>query len=343
MDVDIILEPDLTPAQITELGLAAETYGIRGLWTSNFFAHYDCFLSLADLARESKRIHMGPLAVSPFEMHPMKIANSLLTLNEMTGGRTHIAVGAGEGNLDAYDIKKPKKVVLAVREAIEIIRAAASGGLTENGYKGEIFNVTYPCAMDYVTAPPPRVYAACYRHMMMRMGGRVADGVFIGCTPTEIIEPAIENIQIGVSKRAEPVEKFPINSFWAWHIKEDREAAYRESRRELPWRARKLDPDLVKVFVGEEKAQFVADHFQDYVDMYFADNDEVKGVPKELSNELCEALTSTGGIEDLDREIERFKKFGEAGQTELGLRLHGDPMEGLKIIGEHVVPALRDV
>jgi hypothetical protein len=28
--------------------------------------------------------------------------------------------------------------------------------------------------------------------------------------------------------------------------------------------------------------------------------------------------------------------------TEIALRLHGDPMDGLKIIGEQVVPALRD-
>ena len=41
MDVDIILEPDLTPSQICELGQAAEQYGIRALWTSNYFAHWD--------------------------------------------------------------------------------------------------------------------------------------------------------------------------------------------------------------------------------------------------------------------------------------------------------------
>ena len=33
--------------------------------------------------------------------------------------------------------------------------------------------------------------------------------------------------------------------------------------------------------------------------------------------------------------------FGKAGQTEIGLRLHDNPMDALKIIGEHVVPALR--
>ena len=33
--------------------------------------------------------------------------------------------------------------------------------------------------------------------------------------------------------------------------------------------------------------------------------------------------------------------FGKAGQTEIALRLHDNPMDALKIIGERVVPALR--
>ena len=46
MEVDIILEPDLGPAQLVELATAAEKYGIRALWTSNAVAHWDPFLSL---------------------------------------------------------------------------------------------------------------------------------------------------------------------------------------------------------------------------------------------------------------------------------------------------------
>ena len=46
-------------------------------------------------------------------------------------------------------------------------------------------------------------------------------------------------------------------------------------------------------------------------------------------------------LEDLDREIERFRMFGRAGLTEVALRLHDQPMEALEIIGEHVLPKLR--
>jgi 5,10-methylenetetrahydromethanopterin reductase len=341
VDIDLILEPDLTPAQITELGKAAESCGIRAVWTSNYFAHWDPFISLVPLAQATERLLMGALAVSPFEMHPLKIANALLTLNEMSNGRATVAIGAGEGNLDAMDLKKPAKIVLAVREALEIVLGAAHGRLTVDGYDGEIFNVNYPCAYDWLTAPAPAIYGTAYRYMMMRMEARVGDGVFVGCTPPEIVEPAMEHVRTGLGRRKQAPEDFRVNTFWAWHIKEDREAAYRESRRELPWRARQLDPELISLYLDDDEVRIVTENFDNYVKAYFEHLDEVEGVPVDISNKLCEGLTSTGGLEDLDREIERFRKFKTAGLTEIALRLHADPMAALKLIGERVVPALR--
>jgi len=339
VDVDLILEPDLTPGQIAELGQAAEGYGIRAVWTSNYFAHWDGFISLVPLAQATRKLLMGPLAVSPFEMHPMKIANALLTLNELCDGRAMVAMGAGEGNVNSMGLPKPPKIVRAVREGIEIVVAAANGRM-KNGYEGEDFVMNLPCAYDWARASPPLVYGTAYRHMMMRMEGRVADGVFIGCTPPEIAGPAMENVRIGISRR-EDGRDIRVNTFWAWHVKEDREEAYRESRRELAWRARLLDPELIGLYLEESEVQLVRDQYDAFVNAWFDRSGNVQGVPVEICNRLCEGLTSTAGLADLDREIERFRAFGKAGLTEIALRLHDDPMDALKIIGERVVPALR--
>jgi alkanesulfonate monooxygenase SsuD/methylene tetrahydromethanopterin reductase-like flavin-dependent oxidoreductase (luciferase family) len=323
------------------LGQAAEGYGIRALWSSNFFAHWDGFISLVPLAQSTTRLLMGPLAVSPFEMHPMKIANALLTLNEMCDGRAMVAAGAGEGNLDAMDLKKPKKIVLGIREALELIKQASTGGLKESGYKGDTFNMTFPCAMDWLTASPPLVYGTAYRFQMMRMMGRVADGCFIGCTPPEYMAPAMDEVRGGISRRDNPNDPFHANTFWAWHIKEDRDEAYRESRRELAWRARKLDAELVSNYVTEEETKMVTENFDAFVAAWFDRSGNVKGIPDHITTQLCEGLTSTGGLDALDREIERYKLFQKAGLTEVAIRLHDDPMDALKIVGERVVPALR--
>ena len=340
MEVDIILEPDLTPRQVAELGQAAEKFGIRALWTSNYFAHWDCFLSLVPLAQTTSKLLMGPLAVSPFEMHPLKIANSLLSLNEMTNGRCVIAMGAGEGNIDAMRIKRPEKIVRAVREAIEIVRMAARRQLA-GGYKGEDFGVNLPSTYDWVKATPPLVYGTAYRGQMMRMEARVADGVYIGCTPPEVMAAAIEEVKEGAAKREPGMAPLRTNTFWGWHLKKDRAAGYRESRRELPWRAIKLEKELIKQCLTEEEAQIVRDNYDKFVAGWFDRSGDVKGVPEYIPNRLAEYFTSTGGLEDLDRAIERFRMFARAGLTEVALRLHDDPMDALQIIGREVLPKLR--
>ncbi|NIX03899.1 MAG: LLM class flavin-dependent oxidoreductase, partial [Gammaproteobacteria bacterium] len=44
---------------------------------------------------------LGVLAVSPFEMHPLKIANAINSLNEIAGGRATVAIGGGGAVLSA--------------------------------------------------------------------------------------------------------------------------------------------------------------------------------------------------------------------------------------------------
>ena len=336
MKIDIILEPDLTPEEICDLGLLAESYGVDSVWTSNYFSHWDPFISLTQLANQSRKIKLGILAVSPFEMHPLKIANSLLTLNEISQGRAQIAVGAGEGNLTAMNLDTPKKIVLAVREALEIINKACCNDL-KKGYEGEIFSVSLPCDYGWAKQKKPIVYGTAYRHMMMRMEGRVADGVYIGATPPEVLEEAIDNIQIGKEKRLDGNENILINSFWAWHIKSDKEEAYKESRRELAWRARKLEKSLLQHYFSDDECEEIAAKFQSFVDAYFDRSGNIKDIDMEIANKLCRVFTSTGDLSDLGSEIARFKQFEKMGQTHLSLRLHDDPKAALDIIGTEVL------
>ena len=340
MKIDIILEPDLTPEEICDLGLLAENYGVDSVWTSNYFSHWDPFISLTQLANQSREIKLGILAVSPFEMHPLKIANSLLTLNEISQGRAQIAVGAGEGNLTAMNLDTPKKIVLAVREALEIINKACCNDL-KKGYEGEIFSVSLPCDYGWAKQKKPIVYGTAYRHMMMRMEGRVADGVYIGATPPEVLEEAIDNIQIGKEKRLDGSEDVLINSFWAWHIKSDKEEAYKESRRELAWRARKLEKSLLQHYFSDDECEEIAAKFESFVDAYFDRSGNIKDIDIEIANKLCRVFTSTGDLTNLESEIARFKQFEKMGQTHLSLRLHDDPKAALDIIGTEVLPHFK--
>jgi 5,10-methylenetetrahydromethanopterin reductase len=105
MDIDIILECDVNPQQVAELAVEAEKLGIRALWSSNYHQNYDCFMTLMPAAAVTSKIILGPLAVSPWELHPLKMANSLLTLNEASNGRGMVGISGGGGVLGALGWK----------------------------------------------------------------------------------------------------------------------------------------------------------------------------------------------------------------------------------------------
>jgi 5,10-methylenetetrahydromethanopterin reductase len=97
MRVDLVLEANHSGAQLAELATLAERNGIGGVWVSNMHDARDPFINFVQTALATKRITLGPVAVSPYELHPMKMAAALLTLNEISGGRAHIGIAAGAG------------------------------------------------------------------------------------------------------------------------------------------------------------------------------------------------------------------------------------------------------
>ena len=371
MDIDIILEPDVSPQQMAELAVEAEKLGIRAIWSSNYHQDYDCFLALAPAAAATSKIILGALAVSPWELHPLKMANTVQTLNEMSNGRAMIAVSGGGGVLGAtgWKISKegpiwpikdeekgnryPERRVRGVQECIEVLNLARSGKLTYS-YDGEIFQVTRPFQIKFGHKDTgPLIYGCCSGPMMIRMGARLADGIQVSDFTVDMIPEALENVQKGLAHREDPgeqpaktlgSEKFRVGNFWAFHIKEDPEISMYEARRELIWRgaiAAKYAHEIAPHLDGDDEVQTVIDNWDNFFKAFWMRNGKIDGVSEDIVNKLIAGMSSAGGLDNLDAEIERYKAFRETGLTELSLRLFDDPMAGLKIIGERVLPALH--
>jgi alkanesulfonate monooxygenase SsuD/methylene tetrahydromethanopterin reductase-like flavin-dependent oxidoreductase (luciferase family) len=361
LDIDIILEPDVTPAQVAELAVAAERLGIRALWSSNYHQHWDGFLALAPAAAATSKIILGPLAVSPWEMHPLKMANALLTLNEMSNGRAMVAVSGGGGVLGAigwraktggtiwpghHPVKKtryPDRRVRGVRECLEILNQTRSGEFAP-GYDGGTFVISRPFIMNWATADGPLIYSCSSGPQMIRMGARVADGIQVSDFTVDMLPAAQENIAAGLAKRETPPTDFRFGNFWAWHIKPDREAAMYEARRELIWRGALIgkEEEILRKFINDEsELDVILDNWDNFRKACWTRSGNIEGVPEDLVNRLIAGLSSAGDMHDLDAEIERFQQFKAGGLTELSLRLHDDPMEALELIGKHVLPALQ--
>ncbi|MCB1598378.1 MAG: LLM class flavin-dependent oxidoreductase, partial [Gammaproteobacteria bacterium] len=171
MQIDIILEPDLSPAQVTELAVAAENYGFRTLWHSNYHQNPDAFVALVPAALATSKIRLGILAVSPYEMHPLKIANATQTLNEISNGRTVVAIGGGGSVMGAIGRKmdpKANHMLRSVREAVDIVTAVTSGKLVMN-YAGQEFQLSRPLRNGWAKAGRPGVFTCATGPKMLHL------------------------------------------------------------------------------------------------------------------------------------------------------------------------------
>ncbi len=335
MEIDVILEPDLNPDQVAELAEQAEGFGIRAIWTQNYVASRDPFMCLMPAAIRTSKIGLGVVVISPYEMHPMKMANALLTLNECCKGRARMVVGGGGYWCAGMGIE-PDRLVRAVRESIEIIRSGAKGEALR--YEGGMYKARGYHA-SWVTDTPPLVYAGANREQMLRMGGRIADGIMMSDVPLNLVENAVQTVLKSVKDNDRDVDNFHISDVWAFHIKEDRELAIREGRRELLIRGL-LEQWYLQSFMNDEDCATVKNNMTGFFKAYRARSHEIEGVPDRVVNQLLDNLTLTGGIDELPDKLEALRRFRAAGVTELALRLHDDPADAIKIIGEKLIPAL---
>lgn len=335
MRIDVILPAHLPAEQMVNLARLAEAQGLGGVWVANVLASRDPFVNFVPAAAQTVRLKLGPIAVSPFELHPLKMANLLLTLNEFATGRARIVVGAGGGTMQAIGIQ-PKRIVRAVRECVEILKQAATGKAAP--YHGEIYDVAWLDA-SWVSQPAPMIYVGANLPQMLRMGAGAGDGVMVSDFTPERIKWAREIMDPLLVAAGRKPDSFPLNNFWAWHVKESAEAAQREARIYLAVRGT-IYPDYIRDVVSEEEAKLVTEHLRAFMSAYTNKSSEIKGVPDEILSKIVAGGVSASPISELDREIERLREFESAGLTEIALCLYGDFEMTIRLLGERVVPAL---
>jgi alkanesulfonate monooxygenase SsuD/methylene tetrahydromethanopterin reductase-like flavin-dependent oxidoreductase (luciferase family) len=319
------------------LGKLAEQYGFEAVWTANHMAARDPFMAYSVLARESSSIRMGPVAISPFELHPLKMANQLLTLNEFSNGRANIVVGGGGGTMIAMHLKSGRyamhpQMVRGVRECVEFLKGISPDKALN--FDGEVFQVDH-YQPTWATDTPPIVYVGATKPQMLRMAANVADGVMFSDLTLGRLDESMGILNSALTQAGRDTQNYRINNLFTWHVKRDRAAAVAEARRKL-WVRGMLEHWYIAPVLNERDCKFIAENMQSFIKAYTENSPDIPDVPDELVDILIDELTFTGDLSDIDKFIERFWTFKNAGINEMGLRLYDDPAESIKLLGETV-------
>jgi len=135
MDLRIFTEPQqgATYDTLLTVAKATETLGFDGFFRSDHYLKMgsvdglpgptDAWITLAGLARETRRIRLGTLMTAATFRLPGVLAVQVAQVDQMSGGRIELGLGAGwfEEEHRAYGIPFPKERLARLEEQLEII------------------------------------------------------------------------------------------------------------------------------------------------------------------------------------------------------------------------------
>jgi 5,10-methylenetetrahydromethanopterin reductase len=334
--VEVILGSGFTAAQVLELGLLAERVGISRVWIQSFPSRRDPLLTSVGLAQQSQRIGIGVMPTSPYEVHPLRMADSLLTLNELCGGRAAILVGGLGHSVARVTGLAPERRLTAVADTIRILKGIRPD--TTLQYQGHAYSLQN-YQPEWATQIPPFISVGSTGPRMLKLAGQLADGVMMSDVPLGRMAEVMGHIEGGLTAAGRQRGDFRVNNFMAWHLGEDRAAALAEARCELVWRGF-LQPWHTSAFLTPAEAEFVAAKRDAFLQAFLTRNPVIEGVPEALVDKLVQELTFAGGPEDIPRVAEELRRFAAAGQDEVALKIHDHPAAAIRLIGERLLPAL---
>ncbi len=180
-------------SELRDMAIAAEDIGLDSLWVGDHLLYrtdegvtgpWEVWSVLAALAAVTRRVQIGPLVAATSFHNPAMIAKKAATVDEISGGRLILGLGAGwnRTEYDAYGFPYDHRVS-RFEEAFTIIRTLLTDG--EIDFDGEYYELS-----NCVLVPParpegiplmigshgPRMLAATLAHVDMWNGWHASYG-----------------------------------------------------------------------------------------------------------------------------------------------------------------------
>jgi 5,10-methylenetetrahydromethanopterin reductase len=131
---------------------------------------------IAAAAAVTRRVRLGIGIMNPFSAHPAELAMHAATLQELSGGRFLLGIGAGAEKFLAWaglarprPLSAAREAVVACRALLERDRLASDRALAVAGWQRE--------AHLRWDGPPTPIYLGAMGPKMLALGGQIADGV----------------------------------------------------------------------------------------------------------------------------------------------------------------------
>jgi 5,10-methylenetetrahydromethanopterin reductase len=176
-----------SPHDARELAVAAEAAGADWLGLADAFWWRDVWMLLAEAARVTTTLEIGPVVTNPYLRHPFHTVAALATLQDLAGPRVFVGLAAGGSEITGAAAIARGDAPRRVRELAQLIRAVAAGAPLDTA-SGR--------ALEVRLHPLPVLVAGRARGLL-ETAGHTADRALLWAVPTSDLARSVSLIQQG--------------------------------------------------------------------------------------------------------------------------------------------------
>lgn len=327
--VSIAFQTDHPLSAYGALAAIAERHGFDAVSVYNDLLYQPAWLPLLEIARATRRVALGPSAVNPFTCHPVNIAGHAALIDEASNGRAYL--GLARGAWHEFLGIEPARPVTALREAFECTRQLLRR--SREPYRGEIFRLAGGDSLRWTIARPELPFLlgtwglatirACIREIAeVKVGGTANPDL----VPRYLAEIGAATARAGRSSKDVGLVVGCVSV-----VDRDGDAARDLARRKvalyLPVIAG-LDPTLA---VEPEQLTRIRTAAAAY---------DFAAAAREIPDDLLRRIAFAGTPDEVTEQAHALYAAGVA-RVEFGAPHGLDEAEGMRLLGEAVVPALR--
>ena len=297
--------------EIAGLMQQAEERGYEmGFFSETIELMRDSVTALAAIGLATKRLVLGSTQIVRLR-GPVVMAQTLASLDELTGGRMTLAPGActkSHARVHSLETELNLTPAEVLKEYIESMRLLLAG--EKVSYHGKYVNfdnvgLAWKPARNYIP-----LYVPATSKTGLRLAGQIGDGVVLNavCSP-EYTENALKIIKTEVEAAGRDWSKFEVAQLINCSVEDNHKKALDEVRWEV---ATKLDPIQLPFIAGPKMR--VGEPYIRKEDIPIFENAYAKGgmegLIKAVPDSYVEGMTASGTPDEVTKRVQRYREAG---------------------------------
>jgi len=334
---DLPLDPDWgeinkTPVYAEEI----EKWGYDSIWYPDERYGRNIYAVLALAALRTTRASLGVSVTNPYTRHPLITGAGIASVNEISGGRAILGIGAGASTrFDRQGLTRPYSPVTAIKEAVKTLQPFLRGETVD--FFGETIKVKN-ADIDFESQRIP-LYIAARGPKLLQLAGEVADGVIIGSLASkEGLEYAFENIEIGLETSGR--EHRDIETvFWGYTAISENLSVAKSLVENLVvssmWSSKGI---IDRLGINRDKWTPIERELKNGFRMGLPANEVYRSAAKKLSDDIIDSWALAGPV---DKVRERVKEMEKKGIDQFAMLTMGRDREEKRVMqqqfSEHII------